>query len=123
MFELYEFVDRNIYGNFVVVDVDDFLDYFNGILQSYCEVVGLEYEEIMILWELGFVFEWDVWVGWYEDVLKSIGFKLRVKKNMFYVFIVFDLEEFFFEVVVVVEECMLYYEILVVKKILLKNNE
>lgn len=83
MLELYEFVERNIYRNFVVVDVDDFLDYLNEIFQSYCEVVGLEYEENMILWELGFVLEWDIWVGWYEDVLKSLGFKLRVKKNRF----------------------------------------
>ena len=123
MLELYEFVDRNIHGNPVVVDADDLLDYPNGILQSYCEAVGLEYEETMTSWEPGPVPEWDVWAGWHEDALKSTGFKPRAKKNMPHAFTAFDLEELPPEVAAVVEECMPYYETLAAKKISPKNNE
>ena len=123
MLELYEFVDRNIHRNPVVVDADDLLDYPNEILQSYCEAVGLEYEENMTSWEPGPVPEWDTWAGWHEDALKSSGFKPRVKKNRSRACTAFDVEDLPPEVAAVVEECMPHYEALAAKKILPKNIE
>lgn len=123
MLELYEFVDRNIHSNPIVVDADDLLDHPDGILQSYCEAVGLEYEETMTSWEPGPVPEWDVWAGWHEDALKSTGFKPRAKKNRPQTSAAFDLEELPPEVASVVEECMPYYETLAAKKISPKNTE
>ena len=123
MLELYEFVERNIHRNPVVVDADDLLDYPNEILQSYCEAVGLEYEENMTSWEPGPVPEWDTWAGWHEDALKSSGFKPRVKKNRSRACTAFDVEDLPPEVAAVVEECMPYYEALAAKKILPKNIE
>lgn len=123
MLELYEFVDRNIHRNPVVVDADDLLDYPNEILQSYCEAVGLEYEENMTSWEPGPVPEWDTWAGWHEDALKSSGFKPRVKKNRSRACTTFDVEDLPPEVAAVLEECMPHYEALAAKKILPKNIE
>lgn len=123
MLELYEFVDRNIHRNPVVVDADDLLDYPNEILQSYCEAVGLEYEENMTSWEPGPVPEWDTWAGWHEDALKSSGFKPRVKKNRSRGCTAFDVEDLPPEVAAVVEECMPHYEALAAKKMLPKNIE
>jgi len=123
MLELYEFVDRNIHRNPVVVDADDLLDYPNEILQSYCEAVGLEYEENMTSWEPGPVPEWDTWAGWHEDALKSSGFKPRVKKNRSRACTAFDVEDLPPEVAAVVEKCMPHYEALAAKKILPKNIE
>lgn len=121
MLELYEFVERNIHRNPVVVDADDLLDYPNEILQSYCEAVGLEYEENMTSWEPGPVPEWDTWAGWHEDALKSSGFKPRVKKNRSRACTAFDVEDLPPDVAAVVEECMPHYEALAAKKILPKN--
>ncbi|KAJ7392693.1 hypothetical protein OS493_010344 [Desmophyllum pertusum] len=112
LLELYEFVDRHIHRNPVVVDADDLLDYPNEILKSYCEAVGLEYEENMTSWEPGPVPEWDAWAGWHEDALKSSGFKARVKKNRPRACAAFDVEDLPPEVGAVVEECMPYYEAL-----------
>lgn len=123
MLELYEFVDRNIHRNPVVVDADDLLDYPNEILQSYCEAVGLEYEENMTSWEPGPVPEWDTWAGWHEDALKSSGFKPRVKKNRSRACTAFDVEDLPPEVAAVLEECMPHYEALAAKKTLPKNIE
>lgn len=123
MLELYEFVDRNIHRNPVVVDADDLLDYPNEILQSYCEAVGLEYEENMTSWEPGPVPEWDTWAGWHEDALKSSGFKPRVKKNRSRACTAFDVEDLPPEVAAVVEKCMPHYEALAAKKTLPKNIE
>lgn len=123
MVELYEFVERNIHRNPIVVDADDLLDYPNEILKSYCEAVGLEHEETMTSWEPGPVPEWDVWAGWHEDALKSSGFKARVKKNRNRACVAFDVEDLPPEVAGVVEECMPYYEALSAKKISPKNTE
>ena len=123
MLELYEFVERNIHRNPVVVDADDLLDYPNEILQSYCEAVGLEYEENMTSWEPGPVPEWDTWAGWHEDALKSSGFKPRAKKNRSRACTAFDVEDLPPEVAAVVEECMPHYEALAAKKILPKDIE
>lgn len=121
MLELYEFVARNIHRNPVVVDADDLLDYPNEILQSYCEAVGLEYEENMTSWEPGPVPEWDTWAGWHEDALKSSGFKPRVKKNRPRAWTAFDVEDLPADVAAVVEECIPHYEALAAKKISPKN--
>ena len=123
MVELYEFVERNIHRDPIVVDADDLLDYPNEILKSYCEAVGLEYEETMTSWEPGPVPEWDAWAGWHEDALKSSGFKARVKKNRDRACLAFDVEDLPPEVAGVVEECMPYYEALSAKKISPKNTE
>ena len=123
MLELYEFVHRNIHRNPVVVDADDLLDYPNEILQSYCEAVGLEYEENMTSWEPGPVPEWDTWAGWHEDALKSSGFKPRVNKNRSRACTAFDVEDLPSQVAAVVEECLPHYEALAAKKILPKNIE
>ena len=121
MAELCDFVERHIHSNPIVVDADDLLDYPSEVMQSYCEAVGLEFEENMTSWEPGPVPEWDVWAGWHEDALKSSGFKARVKKNRSRSCAVFDVEDLPPEVAAVVEECMPYYESLSAKKLLPKN--
>lgn len=123
MVELYDFIERNIHRDPIVVDADDLLDYPDEILKSYCEAVGLEYEENMTSWEPGPVPEWDVWAGWHEDALKSSGFKARVKKNRNRPCAAFDMEDLPPEVAAVVEECMPYYERLSAKKIFPQNTE
>ena len=122
MVELYEFIKRHIHRNPIVVDADDLLDYPNEILQSYCEAVGLEYEENMTSWEAGPVSEWDVWAGWHEDALESSGFWPRVKKNGSCPCTAFDVVDLPSDVAAVVEECMPYYKTLSAKKMLPKNT-
>ena len=106
MAELYEFIKRHIHRNPIVVDADDLLDYPNEILQSYCEAVGLEYEENMTSWEPGPVPEWDVWAGWHEDALKSSGFRQGSRKIRSRSCAAFDVEDLPPDVAAFVEECM-----------------
>lgn len=123
MAELYEFVERNIHKDPIVIDADDLLDYPNQILKSYCEAVGLEYDENMTSWEPGPVPEWEVWAGWHEDALKSSGFRARVNKNRNRSHAAFDIDDLPTEVATAVEECLPYYEMLFEKRIRPKNTE
>ena len=118
MLELYEFVKQHNRNEPVVVDADDLLESPNETMQSYCQAVGLEYEEHMTSWEPGPVPEWDTWTGWHDDALKSSGFKARTNKNKPTAFDIQDLPP---EVAAVVEESMPYYQALAAKKILPNN--
>ncbi|XP_074633925.1 uncharacterized protein LOC141892513 [Acropora palmata] len=123
MAELYEFVERNIHKDPIVIDADDLLDYPNQILKSYCEAVGLEYDENMTSWEPGPVPEWEVWAGWHEDALKSSGFRARVNKNRNRSRAAFDIDDLPTKVATAVEECLPYYKMLFEKRIRPKNTE
>ena len=79
MYELYEFLQKHLLRGSVVVDADDLLEFPNETMMSYCEAVGIQYEETMTTWEPGLIPEWDVnqtglWTGWYDSVRKSSGF-------------------------------------------------
>ena len=86
LYELYEFLQKHQLRGSVVVDADDLLEFPNETMMSYCEAVGIQYEETMTTWEPGLIPEWDanetglwgLWTGsetgWYDSVRKSSGF-------------------------------------------------
>ena len=77
MNELFQFVRSHLDPSPVVVDADDLLCNPEGILRSYCEALGLSFQDGMTRWNPGPVPEWDTWTGWHEDALKSSGFTPR----------------------------------------------
>ena len=78
MYEFYRFVRQHLDPSPVVVDADDLLDDPEGIMKSYCESVGIDYQRGMTRWDPGPVDAgWETWAGWHEDVLKSSGITPR----------------------------------------------
>ncbi|KAL9987287.1 hypothetical protein ACROYT_G001569 [Oculina patagonica] len=58
LLELYEFIERHVHKDPIVVDADDLLKFPNEIMQSYCEAVGLQFEEHMTSWKPGPAADW-----------------------------------------------------------------
>ena len=114
LLELYEFVKQHIHEEPVVVDADDLLEFPNETMQSYCQAVGLKYEEGMTSWEPGCLPEWQYSFGWYEDVMKSTGFISKSQLKKVEVVSDQDLPE---EVTALINKCMPHYEALKAKRI------
>lgn len=114
LLELYEFVDRHVHKNPVVVDAADLLKFPNDIMQSYCEAVGLKYEKHMTSWQPGPVADWGPCTAWHDEVMKSSGFIAPGAPST-----VKDMPP---EVATVVKECMPYYEALAARRILPKAH-
>ena len=74
LLELYEFIDRRVHKNPVVVDAADLLKFPNDFMQSYCEAVGLKYEKHMTAWQPGPVADRGPCTAWHDEVMKSSGF-------------------------------------------------
>lgn len=115
LLELYEFIDRHVHKNPVVVDAEDLLKFPNEIMQSYCEAVSIPFDEHMTSWEAGPVSEWGPCTAWHDEVMNSSGFIAPPEK---------DTEsrgDLLPEVASAVKECMPYYEVLAAKRILPKR--
>ncbi|CUS08919.1 unnamed protein product [Tuber aestivum] len=63
-----------------LIDADDLLDHPNEVVQKYCESVGLEFDESMLMWEEGSCGGFDKWKGFHEDAIRSKGLKPREGK-------------------------------------------
>lgn len=65
-----------------VVDADDLLDNPTGIIEAYCNSVGLNYDPGMLKWDTRDDQEqakdaFEKWPGFHEDVMNSKELKLR----------------------------------------------
>ena len=82
MYEFYRFVRQHLDPFPTVVDADDLLDDPEGMTRSYCESVGIDYQEGMTRWNPGPVDAgWETWAGCHEDALKSSGIAKRNHKK------------------------------------------
>lgn len=115
LFELYQFIDRHVHKNPVVVDAEDLLRFPNEIMQSYCEAVGLPFDERMISWQPGPVAEWGPCTAWHDEVMNSAGI-LPPQENTG------EPTDLPPEVVSAVEECLPYYKKLAALRILPKQR-
>ena len=118
MYELYEFLQKHMLRGSVVVDADDLLEFPNETMMSYCEAVGIQYEEKMTTWEPGPIPEWDVWVGWHDNALKSSGFHRKTSTSRQKEI---DLAELPEEVLSTLEKSKNYYDKLYAARIRPKN--
>eukprot|EP00112_Aurelia_sp_Birch-Aquarium-sp1_P025371 Seg8401.1 transcript_id=Seg8401.1/GoldUCD/mRNA.D3Y31 product="Branched-chain-amino-acid aminotransferase-like protein 2" protein_id=Seg8401.1/GoldUCD/D3Y31 len=73
--QLYRFITEKLDEAPVIVDADDLLENPEGIMQAYCEGIGVRFDKKILEWEPGPVPDWDVWAGWHENALKSSGFR------------------------------------------------
>jgi hypothetical protein len=65
----------------VVVDAMSFTEDPAGVMQAYCEKIGVEFEEGSLSWEAKKVREWESWDGWHERAEESTGIKPATRKD------------------------------------------
>lgn len=65
----------------VVVDAMSFTEDPNGVMASYCEKVGVGFEEGSLSWKAKKVREWESWDGWHEAAEESTGIEPATRKN------------------------------------------
>ncbi|KAL8824829.1 MAG: hypothetical protein Q9191_004796 [Dirinaria sp. TL-2023a] len=66
-----------------VVDADDLLDNPAGVMEVFCQSVGLEYDEKMLVWDSEEDHKrakeaFEKWKGFHEDAIESSGLKPRL---------------------------------------------
>ncbi|EWC44445.1 hypothetical protein DRE_06813 [Drechslerella stenobrocha 248] len=65
-----------------VIDADDLLDHPKEIVQRFCEMVGLDFDESMLEWNANKGCEsFDKWKGFHEDAIGSSGLRPRTVKK------------------------------------------
>lgn len=57
----------------IVVDSDSLLQDPAGVMEAYCQAVGVEFRHEMIQWDAGPVEEFSTWPGFHADVENSTG--------------------------------------------------
>jgi hypothetical protein len=57
-----------------VVDAEDLIEDAYGVVEGYCEVVGIPFMPESLTWEADFPPEWKSWEEWHLDAGKSTGF-------------------------------------------------
>lgn len=62
----------------IVIDGDDLQQDPDGIMQKYCEKVGIPHIPESLYWDAGYKKEWDSFKEWHIDAAKSTG----IQKNM-----------------------------------------
>ena len=67
------FEENNI--PYIVLDSKLLLQNTKGVLQQFCDLIGVDFDENMLKWEKGARKEDGIWAKyWYDNIHKSIGF-------------------------------------------------
>ncbi|MFO7740740.1 MAG: sulfotransferase family protein [Anaerolineae bacterium] len=88
-----------------VVDGEDLIDDPYGVVEGYCEVVGIPFLPQSLSWGEGLKPEWKTWEEWHLDAAKSTGFIKGMESFDFTVRDVPRLSEMY-------DECWPHYEAL-----------
>ena len=68
---------------YCIIDADDLLEDPEGIMQAYCDFLGLPFDTSMLSWQPGPVPELaSPWSGWTDDVQASSGIRKREKRSL-----------------------------------------
>jgi hypothetical protein len=63
----------------IVVDADDLEDNPEGVINAYCQAVGIDFIPESLTWEAGHQSEWDIWEDWHTDAAQSTGIRKNVE--------------------------------------------
>lgn len=86
----------------IVVDAMSFTENPEGVMERYCEKVGVEFEAGSLSWEARKVSRWESWDGWHDAAEKSTGIKPATRKD----------PELSVELLEIYEECLpAYYKL------------
>lgn len=66
----------------MVIDADDLLDHPAEVVKSFCQSVGIEYSDSMLVWDTPEDAEqvriaFEKWLGWHDDAINSTSLKPR----------------------------------------------
>lgn len=80
---------KTITQRICVVDADDLLDNPVGILQGFCDSVGLKFDHSMLSWDTTEAHQkaahaFEKWKGWHEDAIASKGLTPREHVHLHY---------------------------------------
>ncbi len=67
--DLFDYVTNRYKQTPIVVNSDDLVKNPRAVLQKYCELVNVEFEESMICWQSKKIEQFDKWTGWHEYVV------------------------------------------------------
>ena len=67
---------------YAIIDADDLLEDPAGVMEAYCDALGLPFDESILSWQPGPVPELaSPWTGWTDDVQQSSGIRRRAKRS------------------------------------------
>ncbi len=69
---------RDLGGDPIVVDADDLEDDPDGIVNAYCQALGIPFIPEAMQWDAGEQEKWEIWKDWHKDAARSTG----IRKNM-----------------------------------------
>lgn len=67
----------------VVVSAEDLEDNPEGVVEAYCDALGIPFIKEALSWEAGHKSEWDSWKEWHVDAAESIGIQKDMEKFTF----------------------------------------
>ncbi len=80
MYELFRYAKRNGQQT-VVVDAMNFSENPGGVLATYCERLGIPFDEDSLSWKKRDVRRWGIWDGWHDTAEQSTGIEPATRKD------------------------------------------
>ena len=80
LYEMYRYATR-AGQNPVVVDAMTFSENPVGVLRTYCERLGIPFEEGSLSWAPGEVSKWKSWEGWHDAAQQSTGIQPAQRRD------------------------------------------
>jgi hypothetical protein len=80
LYEMYRYATR-AGQNPIVVDAMTFSENPVGVLRSYCERLGIPFEEGSLSWAPGEVSKWKSWEGWHDAAQQSTGIQPAQRRD------------------------------------------
>jgi TRAP-type C4-dicarboxylate transport system substrate-binding protein len=80
LYEMYRYATR-AGQNPIVVDAMTFSENPVGVLRTYCERLGVPFEEGSLSWAPGEVSKWKSWEGWHDAVQQSTGIQPAQRRD------------------------------------------
>jgi hypothetical protein len=63
----------------VVVNADDLIEHPQGVVEAYCQTLGLAFVPEALQWQAEHKPEWDIWKNWHTDAAQSTTIEKRTK--------------------------------------------
>jgi hypothetical protein len=99
-----------------VVDGEDLIDDGYGVVQGYCQAIGIPFLPGSLRWDTGLKPEWKTWEEWHLDAAESTGFQKDMEPFEYTVRDVPRLSEMY-------DQCWPYYEALYEHRIRGRSTE
>ena len=74
---------KKINKSYLILDSSDLLKNPEKVLSNWCMTINIKFDKSMLIWEKGnYVTDGIWWKNWYDNVIKTTGFKEYEKKDI-----------------------------------------